>query len=227
MATCVVVSGEMRCGSALKVPCEFFFVGNLERKTILTIGFANLVGDAFAMAVGDYLSSRAELDHANSERAREAWEIEHDPDTEKKEMVEIYVDKGLSHADAVKVVDLLFTNEDAFLNIMMMEELGIMPQDASVVPWKSAVITFVSFILFGGFPMLAYICAADYNKKADLDEIFGIAVGLLALALFGLGAYKGQVIQVPWWQSGLSMLIVGGLTTVAAYFIGDGLSSLA
>ncbi len=41
--------------------------------TILIVGFANLLGDAIGMAIGDYLSTRAEEDHEKSERKREAW----------------------------------------------------------------------------------------------------------------------------------------------------------
>lgn len=41
--------------------------------TILIIGFANLLADALGMGVGDFLSSKAEEDHANAEKKREQW----------------------------------------------------------------------------------------------------------------------------------------------------------
>ncbi len=41
--------------------------------TLIIITFANLFGDAIAMAIGDYLSSAAEGDHADAERKREEW----------------------------------------------------------------------------------------------------------------------------------------------------------
>eukprot|EP01137_Pigoraptor_chileana_P016979 Opistho-2@6152 len=112
------------------------------------------------------------------------------------------------------------------LDIMMMEELGIMPISAEQAPWKSAAFTFGAFIVFGGVPMLAYICAGDYKKEGALDTVFWIAVALFCISLFGLGAYKGVVSNSGWLKSGMIMLINGGITTAGAYFIGDQLSKI-
>ena len=42
------------------------------------------------MALGDYLSSKAESDFIESERKRESWEIENYIEGEKKELADIY-----------------------------------------------------------------------------------------------------------------------------------------
>ncbi len=49
---------------------------DLKPEVILVLGFANLVADGLSMGVGDYLSEKAEIDFARSERAREKWEFE-------------------------------------------------------------------------------------------------------------------------------------------------------
>ena len=43
---------------------------------VVAIGLSSLFADAISMAVGDYLSSKAELEFIESERKREAWEVE-------------------------------------------------------------------------------------------------------------------------------------------------------
>eukprot|EP01137_Pigoraptor_chileana_P016978 Opistho-2@6151 len=198
----------------------------MSRDTLLILGFANLLGDAAAMSVGDYVSGKAENDHAIAEREREKWEMQHKLEEEKEEMRNIYLQKGLSEDQAREIVDLLLENPDVFLDIMMMEELGIMPISAEQAPWKSAAFTFGAFIVFGGVPMLAYICAGDYKKEGALDTVFWIAVALFCISLFGLGAYKGVVSNSGWLKSGMIMLINGGITTAGAYFIGDQLSKI-
>lgn len=42
-------------------------------KLLILMGVANLVGDGISMGVGDFLSSKAEMDHILQERAREQW----------------------------------------------------------------------------------------------------------------------------------------------------------
>jgi len=199
----------------------------LSRALILIVGFANLMGDAVGMGVGDYLSSRAEDDHTDAERIREAWEMEHFPEFEKKEMRDIYEGKGLSADSAREIVDLLWQDKNTFLDIMMIEELGLKPVDKSVSPLKSSLVTFTSFMIFGGLPMLAYIFAGHYDTPGRMDYVFWIAVALFGVALFLLGAYKGFIANRRWYLSGFFVVVQGAITTVAAYFIGYALEGLA
>ena len=44
---------------------------SLSPSVILILGFANLVADGFAMAVGNYVSSKSRIEYVESERKRE------------------------------------------------------------------------------------------------------------------------------------------------------------
>ncbi len=190
---------------------------------VLILGFANLVADGLSMAIGDFLSTRAENEYNQAERRREEWEVDNYPDGEKRELVEIYTEKGLPEADATQVVDILSGHKQAWVDIMMVEELGIVEESES--PWGNAVATFFSFGIFGFVPLLAYVVGRVV--PAFEAAMFPAAIVLTGITLFALGALKVKFTQRNWFLSGLQMLVVGGVAAFAAYGIGAALSGLA
>ena len=190
---------------------------------ILIMGFANLLADGLSMAIGDFLSTKAENEYNNAEREREAWEVHHYPEGEKKELIEIYEDKGLTGEDAKAVVEIIARHEDAWVDIMMVEELGIVASEDS--PARHALATFASFAFFGFTPLLANVLALFI--PVFKDNAFVIASVMTGLMLFVLGALKVLITERNWLRSGLEMLLVGGSTAVAAYLVGFFLQGLA
>lgn len=190
---------------------------------VLIMGLANLIADGLSMAIGDYLSTKSEIEYQKNERKREAWEVDNYPEGEKKELIEIYVEKGMKKADAIKTVDLIAKNKKTWVDIMMVEELGILQSNES--PLKSAIITFFSFGIFGFIPLIAYIVSSSIPFIAQ--NTFVVASVLTGMTLFGLGAAKVKVTGKNWFISGLEMLIVGGIAASAAFLVGFLLSGLA
>jgi VIT1/CCC1 family predicted Fe2+/Mn2+ transporter len=190
---------------------------------VLIMGFANLVGDGLSMAIGDYLSTKAEMEFQASEREREAWEVEHFPQGEKQELMELYIQKGMNEADAKTVTDIISKNKEAWVDIMMVEELGILQEKES--PIKNALVTFASFIIFGFIPVLTYVLSRFVPNLSI--NMFALSSVLTGLTLFILGALKTKVTGKNWIVSGLEMLLVGGLAASAAYLIGILLSGVA
>jgi DNA damage-binding protein 1 len=189
---------------------------------IIILGFANLFADGISMGLGDYLSEKAEIDYIKAEKAREKWECQNYLEGEKREMIEIYEKKGITHEDAVALVDLMSKYEDYFCDVMLVEELGFMPPDPDAAPWKNGLITFAAFAIFGVVPLLAYIIseAAGLKDQGGVSYTFIIASCVTALTLFTLGALKARFTGQTWWKSGLLILINGGLAAGAAYVIG-------
>jgi len=195
---------------------------SLAPAVVLILGAANLVADGLSMAIGDFLSTRSEQEYARAERAREAWEIDNYPDGEKRELIELYVGKGLAPEDARTMVDALAHSRSAWLDVMMAEELGILSSDES--PLKNALATFCSFALFGFVPLLTPLIFFFVQGRNALS--FGLSCGLTALTLFILGAAKSRFTLRRWWVSGAEMLLVGGAAAAAAYGVGYALAGL-
>lgn len=196
---------------------------SLSAGVALILGFANLFADGLSMAIGDYLSTKAEREYNRNERKREEWEVNHYPEGEKKEMIEIYAGKGITKKDAASMVSILSKNKKAWVDVMMVEELGIVESDES--PLKNAIVTFVSFGIFGVIPLLAYLA----SKAIPLFAIntFLTACVSTAVTLFALGAIKVKITGRNWLMSGIEMLFVGSIAASVAYLIGYVLAGLA
>lgn len=195
----------------------------LSTGVLLILGFANLIADGISMAIGDFLSTRAEQEYNTAEKKREAWEVEVYPEGEKLELIELYMAKGYEKEDAKKMVDIVAKNKEGWIDIMMKEELGIMEDNDS--PLKNALVTFGSFALFGFVPLLAFTVAQLFSVLNDYT--FLIATIMTGLTLFLLGALKVHITDQKWYKSGLEMLIVGGVAAASAYFVGMVLRGMA
>lgn len=196
---------------------------SLSAGVVLIMGLANLIADGLSMSIGDYLSSKSEAEYEAAERAREAWEVENYPEGEKRELEEIYIARGMSAEDARSAVEIIAKDKKAWVDTMMVEELGIMPNDDS--PIGSAIATFLSFAIFGFLPVAAYVVGLFVPALASLR--FPLACGLTGATLFGLGALKTSITGKSWIVSGFEMLLVGGIAAVAAYVVGLLLGGLA
>lgn len=196
---------------------------SLSAGVVLILGFANLIADGLSMAIGDYLSTKAEIEYEQAEREREIWEVEHYPEGEKQELIELYLEKGLTREDAVLITETISKNKDAWVDIMMVEELGILSGSES--PLKNALVTFFSFAVFGIIPVIIYVLAIYIPVFAE--NTFLIACIFTGITLFALGALKVRITTKNWIISGFEMLIVGGVAAIAAYFIGKLLSGAA
>ena len=196
---------------------------SLSAGVVLILGFANLVADGLSMSIGDFLSSKSEQEYRRAERSREEWEVEHFAEGEKTELRELYEAKGIPAADARQMVETVSRHPKAWVDIMMVEELGILPEEES--PLKNALTTFVSFGVFGFIPLLATILARSVPFLAA--NAFPVSAALVGVTLFTLGAVKTKITGRPWLGSGLETLVVGGITAAAAWGVGKLLGGLA
>jgi VIT1/CCC1 family predicted Fe2+/Mn2+ transporter len=196
---------------------------SLGSEVILILGLANLLADGFSMGSGAYLSTKSDQEYYHREEERERWEVEHFPDGERSELLEMYRRRGYSDEDARQLVSIQSRDPERWVKAMMVDELGMLPDERR--PLTSAGATFAAFVVAGSLPLLAYVAGLFYPIPPQTQ--FTASVVLAGVALFALGAAKVFVTERNPIRSGLEMLAVGGLAAVVAYVVGAFLKGLA
>lgn len=195
----------------------------------LVLGFSNLIGDGISMGVGDYLSSKADMEQQQTEYQREKWEFEHNPEGEITEMIELLQDKGVSPEDTELIIRTTAKYPELFLDQMMYYELGFMPLEEDEKPIKKGFLTFLAFCAFGLVPMMSYVGFGyvPWNTISALkgfNPTFAISCVATAATLLLLGAVKARFSNENRFLSSLKTLFTGGVACAIAWLIGFFLS---
>jgi VIT1/CCC1 family predicted Fe2+/Mn2+ transporter len=190
---------------------------NLSIKTILILGFANLIADGFSMSVGNYFSTKANRDNYYKHLARENWEIDHLREREIEEIREIYITKGFQGELLDNVVEVITSDRKVWLETMMKDELGLVLEEKK--PIQTATATFLSFVGVGFIPLFAFTFLSPFHW--DSLDLFYISCLSTGLALAVIGYFKSRVTQKNAFFSILETLALGGLAAVLAFYIGS------
>jgi vacuolar iron transporter family protein len=145
------------------------------------------------------------------------YEVEHMLNDEKKEIIDIYQEKGFSIDDCARIADLISTNKQAFVNIMMLEELGLVVID-DVLALKCGLATLISFMILGALPAIPYFISYGFTRSNAPQTIPVMIIG--AIELFSLGVTKASMIGLNPIKSGLETLILGAVITAIGYGVG-------
>ena len=183
---------------------------------IVVMGFANLVADGFSMAASNFLGTKAEHDDFRRLESIEHRHIELAPDGEREEVRQIFARKGFAGADLDRVVELITSDRERWVQTMLRDEYGL-PQ-AARSPWLAAASTFTAFAICGVAPLIPFLIG--------VANPFLLSIFLTGLVFFAIGSTKSRWSTVSWWRSGLSTLLVGVIAASLAYVVGIVLRNL-
>ena len=188
----------------------------LNPEIVIVLGMANLLGDGFSMAAGNYLGTRTDQQLREKARAMEKRHIRIEPEGEKEEIRQIYAAKGFEGEDLERAVDIITSNEKRWIDTMLVDELGIPLEGPSA--FKAASMTFVAFFAVGLLPLLAFIYGIVVPTEASM--LFIVSSAITAVAFFLVGATKSWFVDQKWYWSGLETLFIGGIAAALAYGVG-------
>src|SRR5512141_1584863 len=179
---------------------------------VIAAGLAATFAESISMGAVAYTSTLANDDLYLSEREREYRHIHLAPEVEIEEIRDIYQKKGFDGETLDKIVDVITSNPDVWVNVMMSEEFQMTPPEKSNA-LTSAVIVGFSALAGSLIPMAPFFFL-------NVTLSIWIAVIVAALTLFVVGVYKARVTVGKPFRSGMEMAIIGTISALAGYVVG-------
>jgi VIT1/CCC1 family predicted Fe2+/Mn2+ transporter len=179
---------------------------------VVTAGVAELAAGGIAMGLGGYLAARTDSEHYENELKRERDEVVRLPAHERAEVVEIFESYGLKGEALQRVVEAITADPDQWVEFMMRFELGL-EQPNPLRARNAALVIGGSYVVGGLIPLFPYFLLPRTSEALILSAI----VTFVALAVFGV--VKGRFTGVPPLRAGFQTVMIGGLASVAAYFL--------
>jgi len=182
------------------------------RFVVLMAGSASVLAGAFSMAVGSYLSSKAEKDIFDHELEKEAHFIEQEPYLAQEGLLQALSREGLSRELSYRIVKLLHQEKAVFVTTFQEKVLGLGSADVNK-PLRGALVMALSFVIGGLIPLTPFFLL-------PLHIALAFSVALAGVSLFGVGVFKGQLAGQPWGRSGLEFLSIALAASAIGYGIG-------
>jgi VIT1/CCC1 family predicted Fe2+/Mn2+ transporter len=190
---------------------------------LVVLGVANLAGDGFSMAAGNYLSTQAEQQQRDRLRRMESRHIDMVPDGEREEIRQIFAGYGVTDEALEQAVVAVTGDRERWIDVMLREEHGVSASRAR--PFVAALVTFVAFLLIGLIPLMPFL--ANLLHSGLVPAPFAISTACTGAAFFLVGAIKSRFVDEHWLRAGSATLFVGGLAAGIAYVLGAALRGLA
>jgi VIT1/CCC1 family predicted Fe2+/Mn2+ transporter len=118
-------------------------------------GMAGLIGGAFSMAAGEWVSMHAQAELLQRELAIERRALARAPDREKRELVGIYLHRGIDRKTAEDMASQVMADPDRALEVHAREEMGVNP-GALGSPVKAAASSFATFAVGALVPLIPW-----------------------------------------------------------------------
>ena len=176
---------------------------------ILIAGIAGLVAGSMSMATGEYVSVHSQQDTEEAELNLERTELKEDNKGEQKELMAIYVARGLEPSLAKQVAEQLMRHDA--LGAHARDELGI-SETFRARPIQAALASAGSFAVGAAMPLMATAMApagAVIAIVAGTSLVFLALLGGLAARAGGAGVTVGAI-RVTFWGA-MAMALTAGI----------------
>jgi VIT1/CCC1 family predicted Fe2+/Mn2+ transporter len=186
---------------------------NGSNQILLAASLAAGLAEAVSMAAVSYTSQQSNKTHYEKEKRREYYEVDHMPEEEKKEIRDIYRQRGFKGKILEDIVRTITADKDVWVSTMMTDELGLEPVEMENIV-KSAFLVGLSAVIGSLIPVLPFFFFI--GKPAVV-----ISLIISGCSLFAVGVYQAKMMVGNLWKSGLQMTVIGLGSALVGFLIGN------
>ena len=187
--------------------------GATESATVVIItGLTAMFSGAISMAAGSYLSSNAQKEIFDKELREAEILAEKEPYLAAEGLLKSLSQEGLSREQSYGVVKQLLRQEQVFLRTFQEKVFGLGSAELNQ-PLKAACVMGLSFIVGAVIPIFPYFLLHGIGALY-------LSVALSALALFGVGLFKGYLAAKSPILSGIQFFAIAVGAAALGYLIG-------
>lgn len=187
-------------------------VGTQNTGIVIVSGLVIIFVESLSMSAGTFLSSKSENEMKERMLAEERYEIQTNPEKEKRELREFYESRGFQPDEIEMMIARVTSDEELWLEEMAYRELGIIPDEEDTAV-RDAGFMGISYIAGGVIPLTAYFFL-------PVGSAMPISIGGAVTALFLLGYAKGKLVHTNPYKSGVEMMIVSASAAALGYVVG-------
>ncbi len=184
--------------------------GGGTRSTLILTGLAGLAAGAFSMAAGEYVSVSSQNELVAAEVRKEKFELETHPDAERRELAEVFRQRGVDADLADRVARQVSAHPQEALNLHVREELGV-DHNELPSPVVAAGASLLTFAVGALIPLLPYLVGLGSLPAA---------LGLSAIAAFVGGGLVARITDRPFVRGAIRQLLLAGVAAGLTYGIG-------
>ncbi|MBK7094026.1 MAG: VIT1/CCC1 transporter family protein [Saprospiraceae bacterium] len=180
---------------------------------VLLAGLAGLLAGALSMALGEWISVKSSQELYENQMNIEMEELENNPEGEMKELVLIYMAKGIPENQAQQMAQDIMKDKKLAHSVLIKEELGINAEELKGSAVEAAVYSFILFAIGAMIPVIPFFFTN--GLKAIL-----ISVALSAAGLFLIGGSITLFTRKNVFYSGFRQVIFGLAAAAVTFGIG-------
>jgi VIT1/CCC1 family predicted Fe2+/Mn2+ transporter len=181
-------------------------------RIVVAAGLAATFAESVSMGAVAFTSTQAENDLYHSEREREYRHIQLAPEVETYEIHKIYRKKGFDGDELEKIVEVITSNPDVWVEVMMSEEFQMSPPEKSHA-LNSGLVVGLAALLGSLIPLLPFFFLS-------ISVSIWLSIAISALTLFLVGAYKARITVGKPFRSGLQLTVIGITSALVGYLVG-------
>ncbi|TMA20136.1 MAG: hypothetical protein E6J85_10450 [Deltaproteobacteria bacterium] len=174
-------------------------------------GFASLAAGAFSMAVGEYVSMRAQVELLERLLLEEAEKLRRHPDAVRADLEQIIERAGVSKKTAHEAARQVCRDKRHVLGTYA-RSIGLNPDELGS-PWAAALSSLVTFAFGALVPLVPWFFRSGFTAQIA-------SVALAAIASLGIGALLARLSGRPLLWPALRQLLIVALAAAATVAVG-------